>query len=155
MEAAGKSIYSVRRIGGFMVKAKDFWNVLCNDLDYRFFAGVACPGLLSLYKTMSPEMMHYIPAANERIALGLVSGVYISGFKGALLMDMRFESDIIRLLNFNIEYKIPFLIIGYGSSGLSLPKVELKSLKDLNTIDKKSVAKLLPGIITIEEGTLI
>ena len=90
-----------------MVKAKDFWNYLCEELDYRFFAGVACPGLSPLYKKMDSKFMHYIPAVNEKIGLGLVSGAYMAGYKGALLMDMEFAYDITSFIRFNVNNRIP------------------------------------------------
>ena len=137
-----------------MVKVKDFWNHLCNDLEYRFFAGVACPGFKLLYRGMSSEFMHYIPAVNERVALGLVSGAYVGGFKGGLLLDSRFFPDLTRLLNFNSEYKIPFLILSYGqvSSGLSV--VKFNKLSDLDKADKLYKKELLPVVVSIEEGML-
>ncbi len=139
-----------------MVKAKDFWNYLCEDLDYRFFAGVACPGLVPLYKKMSPDFMHYIPAANERVALGLVSGAYLSGFKGGLLIDSEFLSDIQRLLSFNLSHKIPLLIIGYGKNNakLKIPTVNVKELRDIKRADRIYESKLSPVLINIEEGLI-
>ena len=144
-----------------MVKAEDFWNYLCEDFNYRFFAGVACPGLIPLYGGMDSKIMHYIPAANERIALGMVSGAYFSGFKGGLLMDMKFSYDLTSLLNFNIEYRIPLLVIGYDHDESLLAydfpsefitndnfKTKLKSV--INESEEKSV----PGLIIFKGGTL-
>ena len=145
-----------------MVKAKKFWNYLCNDLNYRFFAGVACDGLNPLYKEMNSEIMHYVPAANECIALSLVTGVYITGIKGCVLMNMYFKNDITTLLEFNIKYKIPLLIIGYGdykSNKLiyNFPTIKFSEnsfKKDLKYITSESESNLVPGIVIIEEGTL-
>jgi hypothetical protein len=142
-----------------MVKAKKFWDYLCEGLDYRFFSGVACKGLSPLYKKMNKDIMYYVPAANERIALGLVSGAYIGGFKGGLLMDMKFKHDINTLLNFNLTYKIPFIIVGYS---------ELKNDKliydfpttiiidddfedDVKKVIKESESKNIPGLIIIKD----
>jgi hypothetical protein len=98
-----------------MVKAKEFWNYLCNELDYRFFSGVPCLGLKPLYDEMSPKFMHYVPAVNEKVATGLVSGAWLAGTKGALLMNSKNLLEIIHLLkNFNNIYKIPILIICYA-----------------------------------------
>ena len=144
-----------------MVKAQDFWNYLCEDLDYRFFAGVACEGLHPLYKNMSSDFMHYIPAANERIALGLISGAYIGGFKGALLMDMKFKEDIATLLRFNIDYRIPFLVIGYGTKDDKLiydfPSTYISNGQYETKIKKiadKSEAESIPGLIVLGKGVL-
>jgi len=144
-----------------MVKAEDFWNYLCIDKDYRFFTGVACPGLAPLYKKMNAEIMHYIPAANERIALGLVSGAHTAGLKGALLMDMRFAYDLTNVFGFNIDYKIPFLIIGYGDKDSYLaydfPRAVITSdnfKKKTNTVIKQVENEKVPGAIIITGGVL-
>ena len=139
-----------------MVKAKDFWDYLCMDLGYRFFSGVVCPGLMPLYRKMSSDFMHYIPAANERIALGLVSGAYMSGFKGGVLMEGKSLSDIQRLLNFNLTNKIPLLIIGYGEKkfNLNIPYVNVKKLSDIKRADKIYESKLSPVMMNIGEGLI-
>ena len=62
-----------------MVKAKELWKHLCEELNYKLFAGVPCLGLNNLYKVINKSDMVYIQAANERIALGVVSGVLLSG----------------------------------------------------------------------------
>jgi hypothetical protein len=135
MEAAGKSIYSVRRIGGFMVKAKDFWNILCNDLDYRFFAGVATSELKPLYKAMNADIMHYVPAVDEITALGIVSGAYIAGYKSGIIIDLKFVPDLCRYLVFNNDFNIPVLIIGQETESLfnfnKLPVVKIKKEEDI------------------------
>ena len=43
-----------------MVKAKEFWNYLCGELGYKFFSGVACPGLSPLYKEMDSKIKEKI-----------------------------------------------------------------------------------------------
>ena len=144
-----------------MVKAKEFWNYLCEELDYRFFAGVACSGLAPLYKKMNANIMHYIPAANERIALGLVSGAYTAGFKGGLLMDMKFAYDLASLFKFNIDYKIPFLVIGYGDKDSMLsydfPRAVITTenfQKKTSSVIKDIENKGVPGLIVFKEGVL-
>ena len=146
-----------------MVKAKDFWNYLCKELDYRFFAGVACPGLVPLYKKMNAKIMHYIPAANEKIALGLVSGAYLSGFKGGLLMDMRFIYDLTDSFKFNVDYRIPLLVIGYSADenaeflSYNFPSAFItdESFKeDVQRVASRSESEESPGLIIIEKGTL-
>ena len=144
-----------------MVKAKDFWNYLCKELDYRFFAGVVCPELAPLYKKMNSEIMHYIPAANERIALGLVSGAHTAGFKSGLLMDMKYAYDLTSLFNFNIEYKIPFLVIGHGDEDSLLAYDFPRAMITTDNFQKKvsSVVKLIekesvPGLLVFKGGIL-
>jgi len=144
-----------------MVKAKDFWKFLCKELNYRFFAGVACKGLAPLYKTMKPDFMHYIPTANERLALGLVSGAYVGGVKGGVLMDMRFAYDLTSLFNFNIDHRIPFLVIGYGDEDSKLaydfPEAYIMDDNYKEPLAKAAIAsesKSVPGLVVIGEGVL-
>jgi len=146
-----------------MVKAKDFLNFLCDSLDYRFFAGVPCPGLDLIYKAMSPEFMHYIPAANERLALGLVSGAYFAGLKGGILIDMRYGYDLTSLLNFNITHRVPFLTIGYTELDVEntnlvydFPKAVLtdRYKTKISELIKEIEAESVPGLLVIKEGVL-
>lgn len=147
-----------------MVKAKEFWEYLCNELNYRFFAGMACAGLKPLYDKMNIKFMHYIPSVRSSISLGLVSGAFLSGFKGGVLIDV---SELYDMLNgiktFVSEYKIPFLIIVYdngnANSVLSSYKIPYFTLNDnFKTVLKKAVnkseKKLIPCAITIGEGVL-
>ena len=145
-----------------MVKAIEFWNYLCKELDYRFFAGVACPGLEPLYKKMNSKLMHYIPAVNERVGLGLVSGAYMAGFKGGLLMDMSFAYDLTSFITFNVNNKIPLLIIGYGKRDSTLTYDFPSEFINGPTFDKKirkvataSEFEKVPGLIVIKEGVLL
>lgn len=97
-----------------MVKAKDFWEYLCNTLEYRFFAGVPCLEFKKLYNAMTSEIMHYIPAVNINTALGMASGVDVSGTKSGIIFHIR---ELYYLLNdykkFNKIYEIPVLFIVY------------------------------------------
>jgi len=125
-----------------MVKAKEFWDYLCNELDYRFFSGVPCKGLKPLYDEMNPKFMHYIPAANERVALGLVSGAWLSGTKGAVLMNSNNLLEVINLLkNFNNKYKVPILIIccaeDYDWSEQDITSFLLRNFEVVNTNDDR------------------
>ena len=146
-----------------MVKVKEFWNYLCKELDYRFFSGVACPGLSPLYKKMDSKMMHYVPAVNERIGLGIVSGAYMSGYKGGLLMDMSFAYDLTSFLTFNVKNRIPLLVIGYGNENSLLtydfPSEFVDNFSTLNKKIKKvaaaSESEKVPGLVVIKEGVLV
>ena len=142
-----------------MVKAKDFWNYLCKELDYRFFAGVACPGLAPLYKKMNSKIMHYVPAANERIALGLVSGAYTAGFKGGVLIDMKYAYDLTSLSHFNIDYRIPLLVIGYNGTendahlAFDFPSAFIIGgdfKNDLERVITQTEKEKVPGLIVFE-----
>jgi sulfopyruvate decarboxylase TPP-binding subunit len=156
-----------------MVKAKDFWEYLCEELDYRFFAGVPCLGLKPLYDTMSSKFMHYVPAVNEKVALGLVSGANIADIKGAVLMDSKNILDLSNLLvSFNKEYKVPVLIICYDEeyywtkkhsyvSNLLLANFSVIHIDDKETfkdslkyITEKIRKENKPGIFFMGEGDL-
>lgn len=150
-----------------MVKAKEFWDYLCNELDYRFFTGVPCEGFKPLYDEMNAEFMHYIPAVNARVAMGMVNGARLAGVKSALLIDIDNIYTIYDLLfNFSNIYEIPFLIIAYQSkdskvdlnkSGFDIPhrllaKTRFKpNLKKFVEITEELEA---PGVIIIKEGIL-
>ena len=138
-----------------MIKAKHFWNYLCNDLNYRFFAGKPCVGFKQLYKNMNSKIMHYIPAANSDIAVGLVSGASLSGHKGAVLLDAYDFYDTLSIIDkFNIEYEIPFLLLIYNNGAkmkriLNLPTVNISKnyKKELLYIDSEITKKKLPGMV--------
>jgi len=145
-----------------MVKAKEFWEYLCNKLDYRFFAGVPCKGLKPLYDTMSSEFMYYIPAVNERVAVGMVSGASLAGVKSAILIDINNIYTIYdHLFNFNNIYKIPFLIIAYKSKNskinIGMPYKKMSKVRfkiGLKTFIETMEMEEVPGVIIIEEGIL-
>ena len=145
-----------------MIKAKEFWEFLCNDLNYKFFAGIPCEGLYPLYNAMDSDMMHYVPTVNERIALGLISGAKYAGVKGGMLMSASNALKIIDpILNYNVKSTIPLLVLVYEdvevNQGLflfELPSIRLKSnfKKDLKAVASKSETLSVPGIILIKEG---
>lgn len=133
-----------------MVKAKDFWKYLCNELDYRFFAGVPCKGLNFLYSTMSPDFMHYVPAVTEQIAVSFVNGATLAGVNSAVLMSVDAANKLD--LDFNKENTLPLLII---ASGINKPKViySLELTEDLEGCLNKMVKRNKPGVLFIREGT--
>jgi hypothetical protein len=137
-----------------MVKAKKFWEHLCNKLDYRLFAGVPCLGLNSLYKVMDKDMLHYIPAANDRIAFGIVSGGFLVGFKGGVLLS---ASSLVGLKSeFQIlkDFNIPMLLIVYSDVKTTYPFWH-KELSDNFEKDLDKIAsRNKPSILVIKEGIL-
>jgi len=149
-----------------MVKVKEFWQHLCEKLNYRFFAGVPHIGLKPLYDKMDSKIMHYIPAVRENIALGLVNGAYLTGVKGGIFVHVdRFDNILEMLRSFNLRHNIPVLIFVYDDNDnaqfidiLSLYKIphvflknDLKKLDDLvNKIEKTSI----PGVVIIRKGIL-
>ncbi len=146
-----------------MIKAKDFWNYLCNELDYRFFAGIPCKGFKPLYDKMNPEFMHYIPAVNEQVALGMASGANLAGIKSGILIDFDNIYVIYNwLFNFNMIYDVPFLIIACKESD---KKTQLSGLLKAELYDNKFESKLkslttklekseLPGLLIIGKGVI-
>lgn len=136
-----------------MVKAKEFWKIL-SDLGYNFFSGVAYSEFVSLYKAMDSKIMHYVPAADETIALGLVSGAYMAGYKGGIIIDTKFMSDISRALKFNREFKIPMLIIGMEDYNFSLPKKKINKQKDMEVFISEIERRSVPGLMILGEGVL-
>lgn len=138
-----------------MVKAEEFWSYLCEELNYKLFVGVPCLGLRPLYKTINKANMKYIQASNERIALGIVSGVLLSGNKAGVLLH---ESSLLGLLNeikMVKNFNIPMLLIVYSDSKMSYPfwHKELSDdfNKDLKTISKRKN----PSILLIKKGVLV
>jgi sulfopyruvate decarboxylase TPP-binding subunit len=99
------------------MKAKEFWNCLCEEFGYRLFSGVQCVGFKNLYDTMRSDFLHYIPASNENIATGIISGAKLAGVKGAVLISSSRVAKIMEnVSSFNNKYKIPILFIVYNET---------------------------------------
>lgn len=137
-----------------MVKSKKFWEHLCNKLDYRLFAGVPCLGLNSLYKVMNKDMLWYIPSANERIGLGIVSGGFLAGFKGGVLLSASALSVLKSEFQIVKDFNIPILLIIYSDVKMTYPfwhkELSDNFEKDLDKIASRSK----PSILLIKEGIL-
>jgi sulfopyruvate decarboxylase TPP-binding subunit len=136
-----------------MVKAKDFFKVLCEELNYRFFSGVVCKGLAPLYKAMDESFMAYTPAINELTALGLCAGASISGLGSCMLFDMRFKEDMYSNFPFLLTNKLPVMLIGYSEKKedfkYDIPVVYFKDMVDLNKLSKKIDKQSIPGLLII------
>lgn len=143
-----------------MVKAKEFLEFLCNELDYRFFSGVACAGFAPLYSNMSADIMHYVPATNERIAMAMVAGAHVSGFKGAILMSSKLCPDLARLVADDLLGGIPIIMLAYVDGEepkLNCPTLKFKSKswqEDLSNFVKKLNKSGKPGLVLIGEGEI-
>ena len=137
-----------------MVKAKEFWGYLCEELNYKVFAGVPCLGLSPLYKTINKANMKYIQASNERIALGIVSGVLLSGDKAGVLLHESSLSGLFNEIKMVKDFNIPMLLIVYSDSKMSYPfwhrELSDDFEKDLDKVDKRKK----PSILLIKEGIL-
>jgi sulfopyruvate decarboxylase TPP-binding subunit len=137
-----------------MVKSKKFWEHLCNKLDYRLFAGVPCLGLNPLYKVMNKDMLWYIPSANERIGLGIVSGGFLAGFKGGVLLSASALSVLKSEFQIVKDFNIPILLIIYSDVKMTYPFWH-KELSDNFEKDLDKIAsRNKPSILVIKEGIL-
>ncbi len=97
------------------MKGKGFFDILCSNLNYRLFAGIPVEEHKDLYDTMDTAIMHYIPTVNEVVALGVISGGILSGYKGAVLMGAdNFNLLLPQFSNFNTKFKIPLMFIVNG-----------------------------------------
>lgn len=137
-----------------MVKSKEFWSYLCKELNYRLFAGVPCLELNPLYKMMNKDIMHYMPSVNLRIAFGIVSGGWLAGFKGGVLLPANSLAGLKNEIQLIKEFNIPMLLIVYEDIKVTYPfwHKELSGdfKKDLDKIDGRSK----PSILLIKEGIL-
>jgi sulfopyruvate decarboxylase TPP-binding subunit len=131
-----------------MIKAKDFWTHLCDTVGVRFFSGVPSEGNAALYKTMSKDFMFYIPAVNERVALGLVNGARLSGEQSGLLLGSPLVQKLIfDIENFNLRFNIPILIITDSEADLSSCKIPTYQIDEDNLEDIKG-----SGVFVVKEG---
>jgi len=137
-----------------MVKAKEFWSYLCEKLGYRLFAGVPCLGLNPLYKAMTKDVLHYMPTANERIGLGLVSGGWLAGVKGGVLLSGNSFAGLGNEIQMIKEFNISMLLIVYSDSKMSYPFWH----KELSDNFEKDLDKIMgrkkPSILLIKDRTL-
>lgn len=62
-----------------------FWDVLCNTLGYRFFTGVPNASLSALFNSLDASTLHFVPAVNDSVAVGLAAGVCLAGDKAVVL----------------------------------------------------------------------
>lgn len=126
-----------------MIKAKDFFELLCNKLDYRFFTGLPFEEAKKLFNNMSSEFMHYIPATKAESALGMAYGTRIAGFKSCLILP---KEEVSKLY---FTMPIPLVIITNGTTKLTNTKFEgdlIKLEKFLTRAEKFSKA------VTIDIG---
>lgn len=137
-----------------MVKAKEFWKYLCDTLDYRLFAGVPCLGLGPLYKTMDKGMLHYMPTVNERIGLGVVSGGWLAGFKGGVLMSASSMVGLGNEIQMIKDFNIPILLIVYSDVKITFPFWKKELTDDFKKDLDKVVGRNKPSILLVKEGLL-
>jgi sulfopyruvate decarboxylase TPP-binding subunit len=149
------------------MKAKEFWEFLCEEVGYRFFAGVPCKGLKPLYDSMHPRFMHYIPAVRESVALALSSGAEIVGTKAAVLMsEDRIYSVLDYIVSFNKPYGVSPLILAYSEKenkeiinilqSHNIPYMMVEDVnRDINILIEKVSSSNLPGIAILRKGVVV
>lgn len=102
-----------------MVKAKEFLQFLCSELEYRFFSGIPFIEAKPIYDNMTRELMHYVPAANENIAVSMANGAWVSRFKACVLLSLE---HILKVdWSFNQSRKIPVLVLSCFTGNVSVP----------------------------------
>jgi sulfopyruvate decarboxylase TPP-binding subunit len=140
-----------------MVKVKELFTCLCDDLNYRFFSGVAFKELENIFKFMTPEFLHYVPAVNENTAFGLVCGASLAGMKSCLILDLKLKENIYSNFDFALENKIPFLIIGYGEKTdnvMDIPKQYLIDTLKVLKLEEKIIKESIPGLLIIGKDSI-
>lgn len=150
-----------------MVKVKDFWNYLCNGLEYRFFSGVPHIVFKQLYKKMDKSFLHYVPAVNANAAVGLVNGVRLSGMNSAVIIGLKdLETCFSNILQFNFEYELPLVVIANKEKETLNHIEEFLFTNNVNAVDLSSdfttdlnsivdVTKNRMSLLLVEEGILI
>lgn len=128
-----------------MLKGKEFWEHLCENLEYRFFAGVPFKEALGLYGSMNIDIMHYVPAANENIAVKLAAGALISGFKSAVILDSKLIDKVD--LSFHTKYELPILFI----SNFKPAGKEFLISNDIDELVNEIETSNRPGVFIIGE----
>lgn len=123
----GFRLLLIRGVKGML---KDFWITLCKDFNYRFFAGIPFKEAEELYSSMDSEIMHYVPASNEHIALNLATGSRTSGFKSGVILNSRLINKLD--LSFNFDFEVPILFI----STLDKRNVIRKDVYSSNSLTK-------------------
>jgi sulfopyruvate decarboxylase subunit alpha len=109
------------------IPARDFWATL-KDRGYLFYAGVPDSTFGSAYGLLLDDPdVHYVPAVREDVALGVASGAYFAGSKGAVVMQNSGLGNIVNpLTSFSLMYCVPVLLIvgwrGYGGSPNDAPE---------------------------------
>ena len=141
-----------------MVKAKEFLSCLCEEHNYRFFTGFPCEGLIPIYNAMSSDFMHYIPAVNEQIAVGLANGAFIAGEKSIVLMDARAVMKVD--FSFNIDMYIPIVCIVYGTEKDidytdAFNVFNFSYYEGSTAFEYLSKSKKIINIVLLEEGAVV
>lgn len=127
---------------------------LTEELNYRTFSGVPCEIFKPIYDNMSKDLMHYVPAASERVAPALIMGNWFGGFYGLVMVEQDLLSSALEVaMEINKLTKAPLLIIttGKDQDAVILDRSYKSKLTKLTEYirDKGEV-----GIVSIPKGVL-
>jgi len=140
-----------------MVKAKDFLYHLCEDLDYRFFSGIPCATTAPLFKHMSADILHYIPAVHDQAAATMVAGTWLSGFKSCAILNV----EAINGINWYLIKEVPILfIVAIGEKYNFKNRFITATLSDsfskvCTSLDTRINTKGAPGLLLVKEGVFV
>ena len=149
-----------------MVTKDDFWNFMCDTLEYRFFSGVACKGFDILYKRMPVSKMHYIPAVNERTAIYLCKGTALAGVKSAVFISSSGLFTVAEVYDgFIDEFDTSIFIFAFMDVKVdtkllpsALPYITLGAKSSMKQIEKffaKTIAARKNGLLFVNKGFFI
>lgn len=148
-----------------MVKAKDLLDFICNCLEYRFFTGTPCVGLLPIYKHMNPANMYYIPASSENSAVNIACGMIMTGIKSTVMIPANKFYNVYGFIDsFVCKFNLPFLLIVDGKEeDIKLfNKLNIYSKyigddyeKDLKYVSNKSLKDKKPCVVIIDGDCLV
>lgn len=130
-----------------------FWKRLCTDLDYHFFTGVPNDTLKDIFNTLNPDILHFVPAANDSTAVGIATGVVLGGYKSVVLCDLyTLLVAKIQIDNFVVKHKIPILFITSSINNIDAGIKTFNLTEDLSTltqVDEYIIGEKLPAILII------
>lgn len=65
----------------------EFWKYLYEELGSVFVSGVPSGVFGTLINTMDSSYMHFVPAVNDEVAIGLCIGAFTAGIKACVLVE--------------------------------------------------------------------
>ena len=125
-----------------------FWDVLCNTFGYRFFTGVPNTSLAQLFNTLNPELLHFVPAVSDSVAVDMAAGVALCGDKAVVLCSpITFEIAALQIIKFVVKNSLPVLFIIASDPDIDIKKFKLSSgVESLEHVDA-CVSNMRPAIL--------
>lgn len=130
-----------------------FWDTLCNTFGYRFFTGVPNTALAPLFNSLDPEILHFVPAVTDSIAVDIAAGVSLCGDKAVVLCgSTTFDMAAVQIVNFVIKNKLPVLFVTASDTTVFGIK-EFKLCKDVKVIEQmdKYMSKQQPAVLLYKD----